>query len=100
MAAYRKLSGSTFGMTWRNKMRRCPAPAARAAHTKGRVRNDSTWARMTRAVVRHRKNTTSRITRPRLGRVIEITTIAKGRNGMPKATSVNRINTSSIQPPK
>ncbi len=75
------------------------APAALAAQTNGRSLSESTWERITRAVTRHRKKITSRITTVMLGVVTEITTSAKGRKGMPKATSVSRISTSSSQPP-
>ena len=100
IATYRKLRGSAFGATCRKRILKSDAPAARAAHTNGRSLSDSTCARITRAVVRHRKNTTSTMISGRLGLEIEITTIANGRNGMPNATSVSRISTSSVQPPK
>ena len=71
------------------RIRASEAPAARAAHTKGRAFSVSTWARITRAGCATGRRSPAGSPAARLGSAIEITTMAKGRNGMPKAMSVN-----------
>jgi len=80
--------------------RRSLAPAILAALINGRSRRLSTWARITRAVVRHSRHEIVRMMFDSDGRSKATSTTANGRKGIPKTTSVIRISRLSIQPPK
>ncbi len=44
-----------FGTTWRSSMRHFPSPIVSAAETKARLRSETVWARISRALAVHRR---------------------------------------------
>ena len=97
---YSAASGSTCGSTCTNMMRAVEQPVTRAASTQARSRSDSTWERITRAVLGHSSSATVTITTRVPGVVSAASTSMKGRNGRPSAMSATRVISLSTQPPR
>ncbi len=94
-----KISGPTFGKMWRDVRCQSLAPSARARSTYVLVFSESTWARITRAVLGQEVIPITKITVHSEGVRIAASTIARGRNGSTRNQSVNRIRVVSRQPP-
>ena len=73
-----------------NMIRRSPAPSDRAASTYSRSLIDSVCPRTMRPTAAQLKNTMIPIATARLGPTIEISAIAKSRNGNERITSIMR----------
>ena len=82
-----------LGATCTNRMRQVDAPVTRAASTKARSRTVSTCERITRAVFGQSSSAMARTTFQVRGPRKPASTMTKGRNGMPSATSASRIST-------
>ena len=80
-------------------MRRCPAPAARAATTNSLATSDRTAARVTRAVSIHPTIPTRITSAGKVGCSVAAATIRSNSRGTDRTASVARISTVSVQPP-
>src|SRR5581483_4369192 len=89
-----------FGRTCRRRIRRCGTPSARAASTYWRPATEAACPRTSRVYHGHHVSAIARVVFPIEGDSTAANASASSRAGNARNTSVIRMSTSSIRPPK